>query len=151
MYTVFYRSAPYPLLTTFDAPDFQTTCTRRTRSNTPLQALTIANDEAFVEIARGLAERVLREVPAEKAGGVSDAQLRRAWLLCLQREPNEKELAILRDYANRQLAALAKDTEAAKQLLAPALAKNNTTPESAATLVSVARTILNLDQFITRE
>jgi len=151
MYTVFYRSAPYPLLTTFDAPDFQTTCTRRTRSNTPLQALTIANDEAFVEIARGLAERVLREVPAEKASAVSDAQLRRAWLLCLQREPNEKELTILRDYANRQLTALAKDTVAAKQLLSPALAKDSTTPESAATLVSVARTILNLDQFITRE
>lgn len=151
MYTVFYRSAPYPLLTTFDAPDFQTTCTRRTRSNTPLQALTIANDEAFVEIARGLTERVMREVPTEKDAAVSEAQLRRAWVLCLQREPNEKELAILRDYAERQQTALAKDTTAAKQFLSPALAKSSASPESTAALVSVARTIMNLDQFITRE
>ncbi|NIP96421.1 MAG: DUF1553 domain-containing protein, partial [Akkermansiaceae bacterium] len=60
MYTFFYRSAPYPLLSTFDAPDFQTTCTRRARSNTPLQALTIANDPAFLEIAQGLAARLMR-------------------------------------------------------------------------------------------
>ena len=55
LYTMFYRSAPYPLFTTFDAPDFQTVCTRRARSNTPLQALTVANDPAFLEIARALA------------------------------------------------------------------------------------------------
>src|SRR5690606_36126200 len=41
LYTMFYRSAPYPLFTTFDAPDFQNVCTRRGRSNTPLQALTV--------------------------------------------------------------------------------------------------------------
>jgi hypothetical protein len=151
MYTVFFRSAPYPLLTTFDAPDFQLTCTRRSRSNTPLQALTIANDEAFVEIARGLAERVLREVPEEKSGAIGDAQLRRTWELCLQRVPNDKELSILRAYATRQQTELAKDPAAAKQLLSPALAKSTASPESTAALVSVARTILNLDQFITRE
>ena len=61
MYTLFFRSAPHPLFTTFDAPDFQTVCTRRGRSNTPLQALTVANDEAFLEFAQGLAARVIRE------------------------------------------------------------------------------------------
>src|SRR5439155_6913529 len=49
MYTLYFRSAPHPLFTTFDAPDFQTVCTRRGRSYTPLQALTVANDEAFLE------------------------------------------------------------------------------------------------------
>ena len=44
LYTMFYRSAPYPLLTTFDSPEFSTVCTRRSRSNTPLQALAVAND-----------------------------------------------------------------------------------------------------------
>jgi hypothetical protein len=151
MYTVFIRSAPYPLLTTFDAPDFQTTCTRRARSNTPLQALTIANDEAFVEIARGLAERVLRQVPAEKSLATGDAQLRRAWLFCLQREPTDPELAILREYARKQQTQLVKEPDEAKKLLSPALAKSGASPESAAALVGVARTILNLDQFITRE
>ena len=60
MYTLFFRSAPYPLFTTFDAPDFQTVCTSRGRSNTPLQALTVANDEAFLEFSQGLAAHVLR-------------------------------------------------------------------------------------------
>ena len=48
IYTMFYRSAPYPTLTTFDSPDFQSVCTRRQRSNTPLQALTMANDVAWL-------------------------------------------------------------------------------------------------------
>ncbi|HQR33074.1 MAG TPA: PSD1 and planctomycete cytochrome C domain-containing protein, partial [Blastocatellia bacterium] len=49
LYTQFFRSAPYPLFTTFDSPDFQQVCTRRFRSNTPLQSLTLANDPAFLE------------------------------------------------------------------------------------------------------
>jgi len=81
MYTQFFRSAPYPLFTTFDAPDFSTVCTRRIRSNTPLQALTVANDEAFVEFAQNLAARVLKEVPE----GDATARLRRAVVLCLAR------------------------------------------------------------------
>ncbi len=64
LYTFFYRSAPYPLFATFDAPDFQTACTRRPRSNTPLQSLTVANDAAFVELAQGLALRLTKDVPA---------------------------------------------------------------------------------------
>ncbi len=61
MYTFFWRSAPHPGLTVFDAPDAGTTCTRRNRSNTPLQALTLLNDQAYVEFAQGLARRVLAE------------------------------------------------------------------------------------------
>ena len=61
LYTFFFRSAPYPLFTTFDAPDFQSVCTRRLRSNTPLQALTLANDPAFFELAQGLALRLATE------------------------------------------------------------------------------------------
>ncbi len=63
LYTLFYRSAPHPLFTAFDAPNFQTTCTRRPRSDTPLQALTLANDQAFIEMAQGLAARLINEVP----------------------------------------------------------------------------------------
>lgn len=58
---MFYRSAPYPLLTTFDAPEFSTVCTRRSRSNTPLQALAIANDPMFIELAQKLTIRVLKD------------------------------------------------------------------------------------------
>ncbi len=61
MYTYFWRSAPHPGLTVFDAPDATAACTRRNRSNTPLQALTLLNDQGFVEFAQALAQRILRE------------------------------------------------------------------------------------------
>jgi hypothetical protein len=146
MYTLFFRSAPYPLFTTFDAPDFQTVCTRRIRSNTPLQALTVANDEAFVEIAQGLAARVLRKLPdADPA-----SQLRRAFLLCLCRQPSPREMTALLAYYNRQLAWLANDAARTKEILSSELEKS-ASPAPAAALVLASRAILNTDSFITRE
>ncbi|MCY2967314.1 MAG: DUF1553 domain-containing protein, partial [Planctomycetota bacterium] len=61
MYTYLWRSSPYPAMTVFDFPDANVTCTRRNRSNTPLQSLTLANDLQFVEFAQALARRVLKE------------------------------------------------------------------------------------------
>ncbi len=78
MYTWFQRSAPHPGLIVFDAPDAGTTCTRRNRSNTPLQALTLLNDQASLEFAQGLAVRILREAPPGDEGRV-----RFAFRLCL--------------------------------------------------------------------
>jgi len=147
MYTTFFRSAPYPLFGTFDAPDFQTVCTRRGRSNTPLQALTVANDPAFLELAQGLAARVLREVPAEDVEG----RIRRAFVLSLCREPSAKDLAILRGYHAEQLASLGGDESAARALLSPALVNSGALPASAAAMVCVTRVLLNTDSFITRE
>lgn len=132
LYTFFYRSAPYPLLTTFDAPDFQTVCTRRLRSNTPLQSLALANDPAFLEIAQGLAARVLREAPQD-----DEARLKHLFVLCLSREPSPKELAILRGYFEKQKAIFAATP-------APSLG-----PDPA--LTTAARAVLNTDAFITRE
>jgi hypothetical protein len=146
MYTLFFRSAPHPLFTTFDAPDFQTVCTRRGRSNTPLQALTVANDAAFLEFSQGLAARVLREVPADDA----DARISRAFLLALCREPSPTELSVLHSYYDRQVADFAKDTERAKTLLPGELATSEM-PANAAALVLVSRAIFNTDSFITRE
>ena len=90
LYTRFYRSAPYPLFTTFDAPDFQTVCTRRARSNTPLQALLIANDAAFLEIAQGFAVRLFKDIPGKDVAQM-DARIRRAFMLALSRDPSESE------------------------------------------------------------
>jgi hypothetical protein len=106
LYAQFYRSAPYPLLTTFDEPNFSNACTRRARSNTPLQALNIANDPAFLEMTEGLAQRVQREISSED----TDARLRYAFLLCFSRNPSPKELSILRGYAAKgnDLAAIAR-------------------------------------------
>ncbi len=86
MYIYFWRSSPYPLLPTFDAPDGNTACTRRARSNTPLQALTLANDRVFVEIAAGLGARIVRE-----GGPDAASRIRRAFTLCLSRLPSPAE------------------------------------------------------------
>jgi hypothetical protein len=149
MYTFFYRSAPYPLFGTFDAPDFQTTCTRRPRSNTPLQALTIANDTAFMEFAQGLAARIIHEVPGD-AGAQRDARIRRACELALCRKPSLSELEILTEYAGETAADFKSSPDDAAALLDSRLRVGIPAHEAAA-LVAVARSIFNTDNFITRE
>ncbi|MGI9240905.1 MAG: DUF1553 domain-containing protein, partial [Verrucomicrobiales bacterium] len=149
MYTFFYRSAPYPLFGTFDAPDFQTTCTRRARSNTPLQALTIANDTAFMEFAQGLAARVIGEIPGD-AAEQRDKRIRRAFELALCRPPSATEHSALSDYADASAADFETATDDASALLSPKL-RIGTPAHEAATLVVIARAIFNTDNFITRE
>jgi hypothetical protein len=129
MYTTFIRSAPYPLFTTFDAPSFASACTRRPRSNTPLQALTMANDEVFVEFAQGLATRLSKEVAETEEAG-DRLRIGRGFQLCLAREPSPRELAAVLEYLRRERAAFGND---------------------AAAWSAVARGLLNTDEFITRE
>ncbi|HEX4945270.1 MAG TPA: DUF1549 domain-containing protein [Blastocatellia bacterium] len=148
MYTHFYRSAPYPLFSTFDTPDFQQVCTRRHRSNTPLQSLTLANDPAFLEIAQGLAARLVREVPGEFAATL-DARLKHAFVLCFSRAPNATELAALRSYVERQAQDFA--NQPAKALVSQELTKAGLTEAQAAALTAAARVLFNTDNFITRE
>ena len=83
LYTFVYRSTPPPNLAVFDAPDGFATCTRRIRSNTPLQALTLLNDPAFVEFAGALEKRIAGD------------GLATAFRCCLAREPRPDELALL--------------------------------------------------------
>jgi hypothetical protein len=158
LYTFFFRSSPYPLLTTFDAPDFQTVCTRRPRSNTPLQALNLANDPAFLEMAQALASRVTREVPGSAAEQLH-ARLERAFVLCLSRPPARDEHAVLAAYYERERVHYAdRPGEAAKllgivgdQVGARNSADARESVADAAALVCVARAILNTDNFIVRE
>ena len=124
MYTYFWRATPHSSLVVFDAPDALVACTRRTRSNTPLQALTLLNDQAYVEHAQALARRI-----AEAPMASDSERLDFAFRVCLSRPPEGNEKAILSDL-------LAKAD--------PALH-----PEKA--WMMVARTLLNLDEFITRE
>jgi mono/diheme cytochrome c family protein len=138
MYTYFWRSAPHPQLVTFDAPDATMTCTRRNRSNTPLQALTLLNDGGFYEYAQGLAARINREET-----GDDTAKLEHAFRLCLSREPSSRELARLQSFLAAQKAAFDVSESEAKKVSPDA-------PERAA-WVMVARVLLNLDEFITRE
>ena len=149
LYTVFYRSAPYPLFTTFDAPDFQTVCTRRPRSDTPLQSLLLANDPAFFEIAQSFATRLLREVPGN-ADQALEGRLLRASRLALSREPEPAELNALRQLYRQQAESFRNDQAAAEKVAGPSLTKS-VAPEVGAALTLVARALLNTDNFITRE
>jgi hypothetical protein len=150
LYTMFIRSAPYPLFTTFDAPDFQTVCTRRPRSDTPLQSLTLANDPAFIEMAQGLAARLVRDVPGEFAAKL-DARLRQAFVLCFSRPPDATELAALRGYVERQSQGFAKRPASAAALASKELTKAGLSEAQAAALTAAARVLFNADNFITRE
>ncbi len=146
MYTYFWRSSPDPFLMTFDAPNANVACTRRVRSNTPLQALTLANDSGFVEMAQALASRILTERPQ-----ADDRQrLTYAFQICLARVPEAHELSMLSAYLGRSRTAYAGDSAAA-QAAASVPRGLNTSPAEAAAWTSVARVLLNLDEFITRE
>ena len=89
LYVFFQRTVPYPMLTTFDAPDSTTACARRERSNTPLQALTLLNDPVFFECAQALGRRMT------SLGGDTTSKLRFAFEQCLGRAPSRDEKARL--------------------------------------------------------
>jgi mono/diheme cytochrome c family protein len=143
LYTWFQRTSPYPMMMTFDSPDSNVCVVRRERSNTPLQALTLLNDTVFVEAAQALGRRVLAAAddPAGRA--------RQVVRLGLGREPSsaERERLVQLAAALKRLAA-ASPAEAAK--LAGAAAKGGDAAEAAA-WVGVARAVMNLDEFVTRE
>ena len=124
IYTFIFRATPPPSLSVFDAPDGFSTCTRRIRSNTPLQALTLLNDSAYVEFAQALAARLLKEAKSD------DARITHAFQLCVSRAPSDRE----RQTMTRLLQA-ERDSKA---------------PE-AQCWQSLARVMLNLDETITRE
>jgi mono/diheme cytochrome c family protein len=145
LYTYFWRSAPHPGLMAFDAPDSTSTCTRRNRSNTPLQALTLLNDRAFYEFAQALALRVLTDCPGDDA-----ERVRYAFRLCVARAPSEAEQQRLMQLLSRVQVSLASAPAEAKRL-APATLPANVAPAQAAAWTLAARVLLNLDEFITRE
>jgi mono/diheme cytochrome c family protein len=145
LYTYFWRSAPHPGLMAFDAPDANTSCTRRNRSNTPLQALTLLNDKAYVEFAQALAVRVLREAKGDDAD-----LLRHTFQLCLARDPNAGELERLQNLLSTLEREMAGDVKES-QRLAPRVDVPGIAPSRMAAWSLVSRALLNLDEFITRE
>ncbi|MEO7650565.1 MAG: DUF1549 and DUF1553 domain-containing protein, partial [Bryobacteraceae bacterium] len=136
LYTHYWRGTPHPAMVVFDQPNAMTACTRRARTNTPLQALSLLNGEAFFELAQGMARRVLKEGPADSNGRI-DYALRLA--VCRKPESTERERLA------RLLAAELDDYQTH-----PDLAKKLGGPEVAA-WTAVSRVLINTDEFITRE
>ena len=125
LYTFVFRATPPPSLSVFDAPEGFSTCTRRIRSNTPLQALTLLNDAAFHEFAEALGQRLLKEAP-----GNEKQRIERGFLLCTSRLPTRKEQ---------------------ERLLELVQAERKSGSEEPVVWRTVARVLLNLDETVTRE
>jgi len=148
MYIFFQRTVPYPMLMSFDSPDSNVSCLLRSRSNTPLQALTLLNDRVFFECAQALGARALREVPEDLELGLD--RLTRMFRWCLSREPKKPELLRLRTLLSQARRICAEDPEGAKKMVAGQEIDGVETEELAA-WIAVARVLLNLDEFISRE
>ena len=148
LYTFLKRTAPYAAFMTFDAPTSEATCTRRERSNTPLQALTLLNDTVYLEASRALAKRVLAEAPAP---GFED-RVRLAYRLCLARPPRADEVALLATFFDKQLSRFRTGgADAGKVAGADPKAPTPGDLAELAAWTTVARAILNLDETITKE
>ncbi len=147
LYSFIKRTAPPPFMSNFDAPNRELFCTRRERSNTPLQALQLMNDVQYVEAARVLAEGILRNEKVKPQDRTSSI-----FKQCLSRSPTPNELAAI-DKAAEQIRLRFKENPAdAKRLIAvgekpfdPSLP-----PEELAVCTLVANLVLNLDELVNR-
>ena len=147
LYIITLRSVLYPTLTTFDSPDAADACVRRERSNTPLQALAMMNDSVFVEAAQALALRTMHESSQD-----TTRRLRHLFECTLNRPPRAEELQRLAVFHAAQLESVQKGGVEALQILGGTSASVPVSRQiEAAALVAVARVLMNLDEFITRE
>jgi hypothetical protein len=145
------RSTPYPMLQTFDTPNGESSCVRRTRTNTPLQALVTLNEPTFVECARALARKTL------EAGGESDLQrITYAFRRALARTPTERERTELLSLLDKERTRIADGWLNPNELTTgkpevPADLPKGVTPTQWAAYTVVSRVLLNLDETITKE
>ncbi|MBI5759342.1 MAG: PSD1 domain-containing protein [Planctomycetales bacterium] len=151
IYTFRYRSIPYPVLQTFDAPNGDFSCIRRSRSNTPLQALMTLNEPVFVECSQALALLTLKD-----GGSTDSSRLDFAFRRCVSRPPTVDEAAELSALLAKQFQRFSQpDAKPLEVALAdPASAPQlpeGTTPAHLAAWTVVSRVLLNLDETITKE
>jgi len=144
LYTTWRRSSPYPSMTTFDAPNREVCTLRRSRTNTPLQALVTLNDPVYIEAAQSLARRVVQ------GGAETGERIDFAFRLCLSRPPTAAEASRLIKLLDETLAEFRDDAESAKKMATDPL---GAAPEGAdlaqlAAWTVVANVILNLDEML---
>ncbi|MBK8179670.1 MAG: DUF1553 domain-containing protein [Planctomycetes bacterium] len=162
LYTFARRTAPYPTSALFDAPSREISCPRRSRTNTPLQALALLNDPQFVEAAVALGRRMQREPGAGSAGGAAGSTgdsvaereahdreaLARGFRYCVARAPEPRELELTLELLRQELARFAADPAAARALTAQGhgMAAPDEDPARTAAFTVVANVLLNLDE-----
>jgi hypothetical protein len=148
VYVIWRRSAPYPSFTNFDAPDRGACTINRSRTNTPLQALTLLNDPAYIEIATGLARRLATK-------GLSDGMTDReriayAFRLCVARQPLDVEVDHLTKVFEQELKHFEDQPQAAQKLISAKDRPEGVGASRMAASLYVANILLNLDETITK-
>lgn len=148
LYTYWKRTVGPPMLLNFDAATREGCIVRETRTNTPLQALNLMNDVAFLEAARKMGERMMREGGADAA-----ARVGYGWKLVLGRQPRTSELASAVRAYEKFLARFKADPTAAEAYLKQGDSERDRTlnPAELAASATVASLILNLDEAVTKD
>lgn len=147
IYSFLKRTAPPPFMSNFDAPNREQFCTKRERSNTPLQALQLMNDVQHFEAARAYGERILTE------GGASPAErITFAYRVMLSRSPDPEELTLVQDVLQRYLDRYQHDPAAASQVVqvGESARKTNVPESELAAYTLIANLLLNLDETVVR-
>ena len=147
LYTFLKRTAPPPFMSSFDAPNREQSCSRRERSNTPLQALQLLNDVQHIEAARQFATRIIYE-----GGECSRDRIRWAWSVVTGREPNETELEIATESLRQHQESFEKNVDAAKELIGygESVADGKIAVCDLAAYTMLANLLLNLDETVTK-
>ncbi len=147
LYTFWKRTAPPPSMSTFDAPSRENCTVRRPRTNTPLQALALMNDKQYIDAARKLAERMLRE-----GGATPDQRLTYGFRWMTARLPSARELEVLKKTLDNETAVFQADKPAAEKLLAYGDSPRDMNIETAeyAAWTMIANLLINLDETITK-
>jgi len=147
VYTYWRRTIPPPIMMSFNAGDREVCTMRQSRTNTPLQALTLMNNVTFVESARVLAEEMLH------AGESFAVQVQRGYQSVMAREASKEEIGRLEDDYSAFLSEFSKTPDAVTQLLKTGEKPYDQNLNSAqlAAMTIVASTLLNLDESLTRE
>ncbi|MCA8988192.1 MAG: PSD1 domain-containing protein [Planctomycetaceae bacterium] len=147
LYTFWKRTVPSPMLKTFDAPEREFCTVKRSRTNTPLQALLLLNGPQFVEAARHLAERMLKE-----GGSTTEEHIQYGFRLVTARSPSQAEVDILKEEFQSSLVRFERDTTSADAILkvGESPASNELNQNELAAMTGVARLLLNLNEAITK-
>jgi len=146
LYTFWKRTAPPPNMTSFDAPNRESYCLRRERSNTPLQALTLMNDVQFFEAARQFAQQVMQSHTS------TDARITALFRSSTGRFPSAQEAEIIRQSYEKHLAAYTAKPEEAKKAISYGESKpdEKLNPAELAAWTMVANLVMNLDEVVTK-